>query len=163
MMKRLLLLLLPIIATAQAADMPHHKPGLWELTTQAGSMPHAMQSKLCLDAASEAAFNRYNEGSMTCSKHDITQNGNQTLIDSVCTIAGSTVTSHGVLTWTGDTAYHMDSQSHWVPPLMGGSPDKHSTQDAKWIGACPAGVSPGDMLMGNGMKINILKTGAAHP
>ena len=29
------------------------------------------------------------------------------------------------------------------------------TQDAKWTGPCPADMAPGDVLMGNGMKMNI--------
>jgi hypothetical protein len=28
-------------------------------------------------------------------------------------------------------------------------------QDAKWTGACPAGMQPGDLVMANGMKLNI--------
>jgi hypothetical protein len=29
------------------------------------------------------------------------------------------------------------------------------SQDARWAGPCPADMVPGDMLMGNGMKMNI--------
>ncbi len=29
------------------------------------------------------------------------------------------------------------------------------TIEAKWLGACKAGQRPGDIMMGNGMKMNI--------
>jgi hypothetical protein len=29
------------------------------------------------------------------------------------------------------------------------------TVEAKWLGACTADQKPGDMIMGNGMKMNI--------
>jgi hypothetical protein len=29
--------------------------------------------------------------------------------------------------------------------------------EAKWLGACAAGQKPGDMMMGNGMKMNVLE------
>ena len=30
------------------------------------------------------------------------------------------------------------------------------TMEAKWLGACKADQKPGDMIMGNGMKVNIV-------
>jgi hypothetical protein len=38
---------------------------------------------------------------------------------------------------------------------MMGRSDSVMTQDAKWVGACPADLIPGDVVMGNGMKVNI--------
>ena len=73
----------------------------------------------------------------------------------------SKITSHGVMTWTGDTAYHMESKSHWDPPMMGKA-DNTTTQDGQWTGACPAGMKPGDMVMPGGMKMNILEPGTGR-
>ena len=40
--------------------------------------------------------------------------------------------------------------------------ETHMTIEAKWLGACEAGQKPGDVMMSNGMKMNVLdlpKTG----
>jgi len=38
-----------------------------------------------------------------------------------------------------------------------GLPAGHSaTMSAKWLGPCAADQKPGDMIMGNGLKINLL-------
>lgn len=156
-----------VTSGAFSDEMPHRKAGLWELTTQPPGMPHAIQSKLCLDASTDVALQDYGPGGgkADCSKRDVKREGNQTIIDSQCLANGSTVTTHTVLTWTGDTAYHMENQSHWDPPFMGKA-DHGTTQDAKWLGECPEGMAPGDMTMANGMTINILKGsmgGMPHP
>ena len=153
-------ILLPLIAllpfAAEAADIPHRKPGLWSITMHMGDgkIP-PRDSKLCVDETTDAAYQRYAEGGgQTCSKRDVTRNGNQTLIDSVCTINAHTATGHLVITWAGDTAYHLDSTSKWSPPLYGKT-ESHITQDAKWMGACPATMKPGDITLPGGMTINV--------
>lgn len=168
-MRRTALLALLITAaplTAQAAEMPHRKAGLWTLKTELSGhkMPAGSETKLCVDAATDAAYQRYSDGAVQCSKRDITQSGNQTIIDSVCTVGTRTSTSHGVITWTGDTAYHMDSTTHWSPPLYG-KIESHTTQDAKWLGSCPATMKPGDLTMPGGVTINVTKMPAmpGHP
>jgi hypothetical protein len=153
-------LLLPMIA--KAADIPHRKPGLWLLETQNSNSTRKMEQKLCLDAASDAALQKLGgqmAGGASCSKHDLTRNGNQLVYDGVCTMMGSTITSHGVTTFTGDTAYHTESKAHWDPPMMGHA-DTTTVQDGKWSGACPADMKPGDMIMPGGMKMNINDMGS---
>jgi hypothetical protein len=36
-----------------------------------------------------------------------------------------------------------------------GKSDSTTTQQAKWIGACPPDMRPGDLVTGNGVKINL--------
>jgi hypothetical protein len=39
---------------------------------------------------------------------------------------------------------------------------RHVTEiAATWLGPCPAGMIPGDVLMANGMKVNVTRIGAA--
>jgi hypothetical protein len=64
------------------------------------------------------------------------------------------ITTQSVTKFTGDSSYHTDINSKFSPPMMGRS-DSVMTQDAKWVGACPADLIPGDVVMGNGMKVNI--------
>jgi hypothetical protein len=66
----------------------------------------------------------------------------------------SQMTSQAVTKFTGDTAYHTDANTKFDPP-MAGRDSSVVTQDAKWTGPCPADMEPGDVVMGNGMKVNI--------
>ena len=68
------------------------------------------------------------------------------------------MTSHSVMTFTGDSAYKTDTQTHFDPPMMGRS-DSSMAQEAKWAGPCPADMQPGDMIGPNGMKMNLKSLG----
>jgi hypothetical protein len=156
-MQRIVLAILPALAftVAGAAELPQRKPGLWVITSKSAD-GSAFESKACLDAKTNAAYDHFNltAGAEKCSKKDVTQAGSRTTIDSVCSMGGHTVTSHSVISWSGDAAYHIDSTGHWDPPMMGKA-DTTSSQDAKWTGACPADMKPGDMVMPGGMKMNL--------
>ncbi len=58
------------------------------------------------------------------------------------------------MTGSFDSAYTMTvtSESESIP---GGK--MTMTMAAKWLGPCTADQKPGDMIMGNGMKMNILE------
>jgi len=88
-----------------------------------------------------------------CSKRDVQKSAVSTTIDSTCTVGGKTLTSHAVITGSFDSAYTMTvtSQSEGLPAVS-----RTVTMAAKWIGPCAADQKPGDMIMANGMKINIL-------
>lgn len=117
-----------------------------------------MVSKLCIDATSDAAMQKAaldNLGT-SCSKRDIVRGGSTITIDSICTIGQRTVTTHMTMRFDGDATYHNEIQSHFEPPIVTGRPDSVAIQDGKWAGPCPADMEPGDMIMPNGTKINVL-------
>ncbi len=73
-------------------------------------------------------------------------------INSVCTIAGKTMTSHIVVSGSFDNNYTMTITSEG-----GALPAPRTiTLEAKWLGPCAADQKPGDMLMSNGIKMNII-------
>ena len=74
-------------------------------------------------------------------------------IDATCTTTGKTLTSHGAVTGSFDRAYTMivTTQGDGIP---GGT--RTMTVTAKWLGPCAADQKPGDMIMPNGTKLNIL-------
>src|SRR5712671_1250684 len=63
-------------------------------------------------------------------------------------------TSHAVITGSFDSAYTMTVTSE-SDALPGGK--MTMTIAAKWLGPCTADQKPGDMIMGNGFKMNILE------
>jgi hypothetical protein len=134
---------------AAAADLPPRKPGLWEITRSpaAPNQPPQLQ-KICLDAVTDALL--YKLGSrvahQACSKFDITSSSGRVQVDTVCKIGATTTTAHSVTLLTGDTAYHEDASTHFDPPLAGKADAKSST-DGKWMGACPADMKPGDLVI----------------
>jgi hypothetical protein len=71
-------------------------------------------------------------------------------------------TTHAVTKFTGDTAYHTEADSKLDPPVAGHG-EQIVTQDGKWVGPCPTDMTPGDMTIGNGMKMNVRQILGARP
>jgi len=139
-------------APAFAAELPTRKAGLWEVTTNAAG--HSVKMQQCIDAATDQAMQSH-AGSAPgagCSKRDVQKSVGSMTIDSVCTIAGKTMTSHIVVTGSFDSNYTMaiTSQGDALPAA------RTTTLSAKWLGPCAADQKPGDMIMPNGMKLNML-------
>ena len=155
--------LLLFAAPALAIDMPARKPGLWELTMQLDrhNLP-ARVMKQCIDPATDKLLNSNFGGPAqeACSKHDISQSGNTIVIDSVCQFGPVTSTSHAVVAGRFDSDYTVEvtSTRQGGPPVPGMTADAatHMTIAAKWLGPCAAGQRPGDVIMSNGMTMNIL-------
>ena len=145
---------------AMAIDYPARKPGLWEIQTGDGTAANGASQTIqqCIDAASDKALRDMGQGmgKDTCSKQELRNEGGKLVIDSVCKIGSTTATSHAVMSGDFSSAYRMESKSTYSPPLMGRA-EGSAVIEAKWIGPCKAGQKPGDMIMSNGMKMNVLE------
>ena len=145
----LTLTLITTVGLAHADDFPRRKPGLWEMTMtgEAKGAHEPKSSRLCIDRAFEdCMIKKGMDVRSTCNKRDVKASGNTITVKSVCEFGSSKLTSTGVWTYKGDTAYQMVSDGTFNPPMMGTS-KTHSVQDGKWIGACPADMKPGDMVI----------------
>ena len=148
----------PLAALAAAAplyatDVPARKSGLWEMTTQtrAGgqAMPGPMTMQMCIDQKRDdvtADPKDMRDLKQRCSKMDVRRNGRQTVIDSVCTHDGHTVTSRMTLTGNLATGYRMETVSHFAP-AMHGMTTMESTMTGKWLGPCKPGQAYGSVTM----------------
>ena len=157
-------LCLSLAAPAFAIDMPPRKAGLWELTMDFGGRPlPATVMKHCIDAATDKLMNAQFGGAAqeACSKQDVKNSGNTITVDSVCNFGDATTTSHAVMTGNFDSAYTVDvtSTREGGRPIPGQTPGAatHMKIAAKYLGACEAGQKPGDIVMPNGMKMNVLE------
>ena len=112
--------------------------------------------KMCIDSGTDAEMYKMgmNAARGMCDKPSINRSGNTVTIDSACRMGETRTTTHAVTKFTGDTAYRTEADTRMDPPVAGRGESK-VTQDGKWIGPCPADMTPGDMTMGNGMKMNI--------
>jgi hypothetical protein len=149
-----------IITPAAAQDMPARKAGLWEMKMTfegRGMPPQVMQH--CTDAATDKAMQEMggNMRADMCSKRDIKQVGNTIVMDSVCNMGGATTTSHGVVTGDFNSAYtiKISSKREGGAAAPGMPAETQMSIEAKWTGPCKADQKPGDIIMGNGMKMNI--------
>jgi hypothetical protein len=141
-----------------AQDIPARKPGLWQISMNfegRGAPPQTM--KQCIDAQTDKMMNRpgggMSGGREQCSKQDVQRAGNTIVVDSVCKVGAMTNTSHAVMSGDFNSAYtvQVDSKQEGGP----GAGAMRMTMQAKWLGPCEAGQKPGDMIMANGMSINI--------
>jgi len=140
---------------ALAAELPSRKPGLWQVTTSienSGAPVRVIQQ--CIDASTDQML-QSSAGPFApaaCPGREVRSSADSVTIDSTCTVAGKTATAHAVATGSFDSAYMMTvtSQSEEIP---GGK--MVMTMEAKWLGACAADQKPGDIVMSNGMKINV--------
>ncbi len=153
---RSLFLLIPFVAalpSADAADMPLRKSGLWEIRTEtrAGGqpMPGPMTMQVCIEQSKDditADPNDVRQLKQRCSKMDVKRSGNAVTVDSVCTHEGRSVTSHTTITGNMTTDYRMESSARFTPAMHGMS-TMDSTMTGKWIGPCKPGQKHGAVTM----------------
>ena len=152
------------ISSAFAAELPARKSGLWDMkmTFEGRNLPpQAMQH--CVDAKTDKLMNAQYGGMSkeACSKQDMQVSGNTITMDSVCKFGEGTTTSHSVITGSFDQAYTVKvTSTREGGPQMPGVAARQPTNmtiEAKWLGPCKADQKPGDIVMANGMKMNVLE------
>jgi hypothetical protein len=76
-------------------------------------------------------------------------------MDSVCSVAGVSMTTHSEITGDFDSAYTIKTTMHNDRATTGLPKDATTTIQAKWLGACKADQKPGDIVMPGGFKFNV--------
>src|SRR5437764_783566 len=151
-----LLALLPA-GDAGAVDLPVRKAGLWEMKVlRTGSPMPEMTMQHCTDESTDKEMSAAASpmGKDVCSKQDIQKTATGYVSDSVCGVAGMSITSHAEIIGDFNSAYTVKSSSH-TDRGPSGPHDTTSTIEAKWLGACKADQKPGDIMMPGGMKMNV--------
>jgi Protein of unknown function (DUF3617) len=128
---------------------------LWEVKTNienSSAPPKVVQQ--CIDAETDGLSQSIAGpfSAAVCPERNVQRSADQVTVDSSCTIAGKAATAHAVVTGSFDSAYTMKVIAEGAI-LPGGK--MTMTMEGKWIGACTADQRPGDIIMGNGVKINI--------
>ena len=145
-----------------AQDLPKRKSGLWEIRTSSlgsAKAPAAAQGanvQMCIDEKTDNAVQQQAMGmaKQSCSKQEMKRTGNQIVVDSVCKFGETTATTHSVFTGSFDSSYKVETHSTYEPPMMG-MKEGSAVIEARYLGPCKADQRPGDMILGNGMKINM--------
>ena len=150
-------------ALAQGMAVPSRKPGYWEQTmAMETGRGMTMKSQFCTDASVEKKMSLLgqNMAGSTCSQSNMRKTAAGFAFESTCNIAGRTITSSGVVTGDFQNSYSIDTVSKSNPPMPGGRGENKTHIEGKWLGPCPAGRKPGDMLMPGGMVMNVSSMGA---
>ena len=145
-------------AGAHAAELPLRKPGLWEMKLVRGgtSLPE-LTMQHCTDATTDKDMANVSSPltKEICSKNDLQQTAAGYVSDSMCSVAGVSVTTHAEITGDFNSAYTIKSTSHSERPVSGLPKDNTTTVEAKWLGACKPDQKPGDIVMPGGFKLNV--------
>ena len=143
---------------ARAVDMPVRKPGLWELKmVRTGSPLPEMTMQHCTDETTDKAMTAAASpmSKEVCSKNDIQKTASGYAANSVCSVAGMSMTSHSEVTGDFNSAYSVKTTSHSERGPTGAPRDTTMTIEAKWLGACKPDQKPGDIVMPGGFKMNV--------
>jgi hypothetical protein len=142
-----------VSAICCADTLPERRPGLWEISAQGISMKQCIDKKTDQEMMKRAAeFN--GAGESGCSKNEFKATASGYETNSVCLVSGSTVTSRGIFTGDFSKQYSGTITTSFSPPLFG-QKESQATVAAKWLGECGSDLKPGDMVMPNGMKMNM--------
>jgi len=142
---------------ASADNLPTRKAGLWEMkVVKTGSSLPDMTMQHCTDEATDKDMNNTVSpmAKQICSKQDVKKTATGYVSDSVCSVAGVTMTTHAEIVGDFSSGYTVTSNSH-----SDGGPaslrDITTRIEAKWLGACKADQKPGDIVMPGGFKLNV--------
>lgn len=148
-----LLFVLGVGRGADFPDMPPVKEGLWKIhsvDTTPGQPRTESTISLCRNHAYDQHVRDVAQKTLsTCSTLSDVKLGSKRSFTISCKISGSTITTKSVLTSTGDNYYRSESESTYSPPLYGQS-HLNSVNEQTYVGACPAGMAPGDRMLANG-------------
>lgn len=149
------------LAVGQLTDYPKRKPGLWEIRvegSQAADVPTTILQ--CIDEKTDADMQKramQGEGGARCTAHSMKKTVGGYEMSSVCKHNNTTVTSQGVISGDFQSAYRMDMQSRFDPPLSGVR-ETHTRMQVRYLGACTSGMQPGDVSV-NGINMRMPPAG----
>ena len=152
------LLALAPASSVRADELPIRKAGLWEMKVmRTGSPMPDMTMQQCTDETTDkemsTSFSPMSKE--ICSKRDTQQTATGYVTDSVCSVAGASMTSHSDIVGDFNSAYTVKITSHTGGGPAGAPRDSTMTVEAKWLGACKPDQKPGDIVMPGGFKLNI--------
>ena len=152
------MLALAAVSGAAAEDLPIRKPGLWELkVSRAGSTLPTLTMQHCTDETTDKDMNNTVSpmAKQICSKQDVQKTATGYVSDSVCSVAGVSLTSHSEIVGDFNSGYTVTTTAH-SDKGPANLRDSTTQIEAKWLGACKADQKPGDIVMpGGGFKLNV--------
>ena len=150
--------LLALSSAALAEDLPIRKAGLWEMkVVKAGSSVPEMTMQHCTDQRTDKEMNNSVSplAKQICSRQDVRKTATGFVSDSVCSVAGVSMTTHAEIVGDFNSRYTVTSTTHSDKGVTGKPLDATTRIEAKWMGDCKPGQKPGDIVMPGGLKFNV--------
>jgi hypothetical protein len=147
---------------AQAYELVRRKPGLWELRWYSNDVKASQSplkqnpARMCIDTTTDetlAALYDACDPPLFFAFYSP-----QFTRELVCeaAVADFKTISRAKITFAGDAAYRIEVRTRLEPALKGEG-EYSGGREGKWLGACPADMRPGDLIVGDEPKINILE------
>ena len=142
-------LALGLLSIARAADPPPLQEGLWEISGQSienpGSKRIEFKYQLCRNHAYDNAMDALVKNVKGCTTSFDDLGGGHFASSSSCNVEGTLIVSKGTYTYQSMTSTHSESSATYSPAYKGKT-DEQVVQDQHYVGACPAGMKPGDRI-----------------
>ena len=149
-----------------AETLPHQKPGLWQQSFTTGTTK--ISDQVCLDAASEAKLSAFGSQMQNklCRSQTVSRTGAKSWsVISICELKpGSKTTTHVEITGDFNSKFTaVMNVSTAGAPLDTAHNTQRTIFTTTWLGPCKAGQKGGDVIMSNGVKVNVLDATKARP
>jgi hypothetical protein len=122
---------------ARADETPRRASGLWEIALAVSGQPASSPGQYCIDASTDDLALTAGGGvaQKDCSQARTLREGDGFVIESVCKLGSSTVTSRGVFKGDPASAYSGEVEAKYSPPVYGRREVK-SRIEARLLGPC---------------------------
>jgi hypothetical protein len=133
-------------------QVPHQKPGLWQ-STATMSAGQNMSTQSCIDAASEEKMSAFSSQirNTRCKSSQVTHN-----MDGSWSSVSTCEFRPGKITTTRSQVTGDFSSKFTIVVRKDGSSTPDMTMTMTWMGPCKPGMKGGDVVMSNGVKMNVI-------
>lgn len=144
------------LPAAGGQSLPVRKPGLREVAVRAEGDSLVRQQKVqqCTDAGTDAVLlMAVVPGQADCHESSIREREGRYDVRTVCYVHDNRVEAHVQLSGSFSTAYEGRFDVKYARPVRHNpGPTRF---EGRWLGACTAGMRPGDMVLPNGVTLRI--------
>ena len=148
--------------TRPIAALPASRAGLWRESTLRDGRELGLMGEMsaCLDADPGARLSTLvgHAGRSRCQNLSVTRDGDGGYhFSSACDLGlGGRVVTQGELTGDLSSRYRVTSRTDASGAILASMNGHHEIDlEANYLGPCPAGMKPGDVVIANGMKMNV--------
>ncbi len=145
---------------APQAQLPQRKAGLWQETVMRDGKPMAMgRTRICADPKTDSKTSVFGRklGHGICPHHTIVRDPDGAYsFTSTCDMGpAGKVSARGRASGDFASTYRVHAESDVTGAAFAALDGHHVTDmEVAYMGPCPKGMKPGDVLLANGMKIS---------
>lgn len=148
-----------------ANDFEWRKAGLWEVSIRKDgeSVMRAVKVQQCSDAASEPdVLLSILPGQEHCEPLEVVRSSTGMVIKTHCEVHDIKVDSQMTMSGNFGAAYRGKFNVRYASGSVPAPQVGDVLFEARWIGPCAPSQRPGDMVLSNGITVNVLKDKKAH-